>query len=192
MPRERVRSTLLAIDHADRCPTDEPGLPERLHGLLRRASARDDVLDEAHLFPGLELAFDPVLGPVALRLFADDEERQAAGERGRRSEGDRPELGPRESPRVRRGLADPGCYPLAQLAQEVGPRLEAVLVQVVPLAPARTQDEVSFEERVFAEQACELCVRHPRAAASARRASGSSRSPSGEPGSSETIEPSAK
>ena len=45
---------------------------------------------------------------------------------------------------------------------------------------------------MLAETACELCVRHPRAAASARRASGSSRSPSADPASRETIEPSAK
>ena len=71
-------------------------------------------------------------------------------------------------------------------------RLEAVLVQVVGRLLARAEDEVPFEKGVLAKPAGELGVCHPRAAARTRRAIGRSRSPSGDPGTNEIIEPSAK
>jgi hypothetical protein len=192
LSRESVRPTLLPVDHADRGSADEPRLSEGVHRLLGCAPTGDDILDEADLFAGIELALDAPLGPVALRLLADDEERKAPGEGGRRGQGDRTELGPGQAPRFGGRLGDACRDPLAELTEQVRPRLEPVLVQVVAGSPPLAQHEIPFEERVLAEEACELCVRHPRAAASARRASGSSRSPSEEPDSSETIEPSAK
>ena len=71
-------------------------------------------------------------------------------------------------------------------------RLEAVLVEVVRRPAPRPEEKVSLEKRVVAEPAGELRVGHPRAEPRMRRAMGRSRSPSGEPGVNETIEPSAK
>ncbi len=83
--------------------------------------------------------------------------------------------------------------PLADRAEQVGPRLEAVLVEVVAGALPGAEDEVALEVRVLDERARErIVLAHLRAAASACRASGSSRSASGEPSTNETIDPSPK
>src|SRR5262249_61830707 len=49
-PRERVRTTLLAIDDADRGPAREARFPERLDRLHRGTAGGDHVLDEADAF----------------------------------------------------------------------------------------------------------------------------------------------
>ena len=78
---------------------------------------------------------------------------------------------------------------LSQRSEEVRTRLEPVLVEVVPGPLARPKDEVAFEVRVLAECALQLVVGQ-RAARRSSRASGSSRSASGDPFDSEIIEPS--
>src|SRR5919198_3014058 len=75
MAREGVRSTLLAVDNADRRPALEAGLAERVNGLHDFAARGHDVLDEADGFARLEHALDPVSRPVLLRVLANDEER---------------------------------------------------------------------------------------------------------------------
>ena len=118
----------------------------------RGAAGGDDVLDEADPLALLEHALEPVRGAVLLRLLAHDQERQAGRERRRRGERDRAELGPGEARRVGLVLATASRDPLAERAEQLGPRLEAVLVEVVARAAARAQDEVALEVRVLAER----------------------------------------
>ena len=66
--------------------------------------------------------------------------------------GDRAELGPGEPHRVRLVLGDRRGDPLAERPEQLGPRLEAVLVEVVARAPARAEDEVALEVGVLAER----------------------------------------
>ena len=76
---------------------------------------------------------------------------------------------------------------LAEGGEEVGPGLEAVLVQVVARAAARAQDEVALEVRDLAD----LRPERRHLAARRLRASGSRRSASGVPSAIEIIEPSS-
>ena len=125
--------------------------------------------------PGLELALEPVLGAVALRLLADDEEREAPT-RARPTPRARPRRAPGPASRVARRArtrAHRAAIRSPSSAQEVGPRLEAVLVQVVARAPPRAQHEVALEERVLAEQALASSASViPAPTARTRRASG--------------------
>src|SRR3712207_5732881 len=75
LPRERVDSSLLAIDHAHRVAALETGRPERVHGGERGAARGDDVLDEADALTGVEEPLEAVRRAVALRLLAHDQER---------------------------------------------------------------------------------------------------------------------
>ena len=59
-------------------------------------------------------------------------------------------------------LADLRREPLAERAQQVGSRLEAVLVEVVARAPAAPEDEVALEIRVLAAARVRKLVRRPR------------------------------
>src|SRR2546421_144726 len=94
-------------------------------------------------------------------------------------------------------IDDADCRPDGQagveLRQDVGPRLEAILVQVVGRALAGAQQEVPLEIRVLAQSELQVVVRQvPRVLRMTSRASGSSRSAPGEPFVSESIEPSSK
>ena len=94
------------------------GLAQGLDRLDRRAAGGDDVLDEADaLALGSNDAFEPVGGAVALRLLADDQERQPACERRRGRERHRAELGRREPHGVRLVLGDRGRDRLAERAR---------------------------------------------------------------------------
>jgi hypothetical protein len=152
-------SALLAIDDADRGSALQAGLPKRLDGLHGRASGGHHVLHETHSFAGLELAFEAFGRTVVLRLLAHDHERQAGMERRRGKQRDGSELGAREPGRVGLGLRDGVSDPGAERLQQLRPRLEAVLVQVVARAPARAQYEVALEVGVLDERGLELRVR---------------------------------
>src|SRR5438105_11033617 len=183
---ELVDAALLAVDHAHRSSADEPLLTQRFDRRDQGAARGDHVLDDADLLAGFELALDPPRRPVALRLLADEQEREPRRERPRRSEHDRAELGAREARRVRSMLADHVRDQLAQLPQQLRPRLEAVLVEVVRRALPRAEHEVALEVGMTADRRGELVGAH-----SAARAISSSRSASG-PSSSESIEPSSQ
>ena len=99
--RQRVRSALLAIDHADGRSARQTGRAEGLDGLDRGPSRGDHVLDQAHSLARLEGALQPVFGAVSLGLLAHDQERQPRGERGRRGERNRAELGAGEPDGIR-------------------------------------------------------------------------------------------
>jgi len=157
---ERILPTLLAVDDADRRADLKPGLPERLHGLDRCARRGHDVLDEAHALAHFEGAFEPVRGAVALRVLADDQERSARCERGRSRESNGAELGPGEAGRLRLVLANGRGDQVTERPEQLGPSLEAVLVEVVPRAPARAQQEVALEVCVLAERRAELVAVH--------------------------------
>ncbi len=159
----------------------------------RGPSRGDDVLHEARELALLEDPFEPVPRPVALGLLADDQEREPGGERGRRGERDRAELGACEAHGagldILHGLGDL----LAERAEQVGPRLEPVLVEVVLRAAARAEEEVALEVGVVAERGRECVPVHAqRVAASSSRACASNLSAPGWPAESETIEPSRK
>ena len=90
-------------------------------------------------------------------------------------------------------LANRRSKALADRPEQVRPRLEAVLVEVVARAATGTKDEVPLEVGVLAERSAKLGVVHPpRAAESAARASGSRRPASGAPLERDCIEPSSK
>src|SRR6266508_4785323 len=128
--RERVYSPLLAVDDAQGRTALQAGLAKRLHSADRRASGRDDVLDEADALARIEDALDPLRSPVLLRLLPDDEERQTRGQRRGGREGNGSELGAGEPGSLRLPLTDRLRQPLAERPEEVGLSLEAVLVQV--------------------------------------------------------------
>ena len=82
---------------------------------------------------------------------------------------------------------------LAERGQQLRPRLEAVLVEVVARAAARAEDEVALEVGVLAERGAELVALHGRGGAQrvarVERAAGP---PRASRCASETSEPSAK
>jgi hypothetical protein len=194
-PGERVLAALLAIDDADGSVALEPGRPQGVDGVSGRAARRDDVLDEADPLAREELALELPLRAVALGLFPHDQERKAGGEGRGRRERDRPQLRAGDADGRRRDLADPGREPLAEGGEQVGPRLEAVLVEVIARPLAGAEDEVALEVRVLADPPGELGVREGvaqlRACQRTRRATGSKRPASSEPSGNVTIEPSA-
>src|SRR5436305_1780018 len=191
--RESIGSTLLAIDHADRRAYDETGLADRRDRLHERAPRGHDVLHEAHELALFEGALEPVRGAVGLRLVADDHERQPACQRGRRGERHGAEHRRGEAHGLGLVVADGGGDPLAERGQEVRPRLEAELVEVVARALARAQDEVALEVGRQDDGLAELRLVHTwRAANRTWRANGSRRAASAEPASNVTKEPSSK
>src|SRR6266508_1969814 len=188
MGGQSLCSTLLPVDHADGRLHGQAGLAERIHGPEERAAGRDDVLHEAHAIP-----FDPIEGPVVLCRLAHDQEGKPRGERARRSERDGAELGPSEPNRLRLELLHCLLNALAERRQQVRPRLEAILVEGVPGASARPEDEIALEVGVLAERELQLVVgQAPRAWLMIWRARGSSRSAPGVPFVSDSIEPSSK
>jgi hypothetical protein len=193
-PGERVLPALLAIDDADGRVALEAGRPQGVDGLGGRTAGRDDVLDETHPLAREELALELPLGAVALGLLPHDQERKVGGEGGGRRERDRPQLGAGDADGRRRDLADPPGKPLPEGGEQVGPRLEAVLVEVVARPLAGAEDEVALEVGVLADSPGELGVREGaqlRACQRTRRATGSKRAASSEPSGNVTIDPSA-
>src|SRR3990172_4876386 len=163
--RESLAPALFPVDDADRRPALELGAAEGLDRLRGRATAGDDVLDEADDLPRPEHALEQAAGAVALRLLAHDQEGEPGLERRGGGQRDRPELGACEERRVRLLLAGLRGDPLPERPQEVGAGLEAVLVEVVARAPAGAQNEVALEVRVLADQPGELEVVQRSAAA---------------------------
>src|SRR5262249_56148935 len=84
---------------------------------------------------------------VVLGRAAQDQERQAARQGGRRGQGDRAELRACEPPGLRLVLANGRRDRPPERPEQIGARLEPVFVQVVPGAPARPEDEVALEVR---------------------------------------------
>src|SRR6186997_1438087 len=190
--RQSVDPALLAIDHADRDSALQTGFANRIQSLDGGSAGGDDVLDEADTLTRLERSLEPVRGSVLLGFVADDQEREARGQGGRRGQDDRSQLGARNPHRFGLVLCDRRRDVLAEHGQEVRLGLEPVLVEVVARAPARTEEEVALEVGVLPDGCGELLPFHERAARSASYAGDSRRAASGEALSSVTIEPSAK
>src|SRR5712692_2568156 len=145
VPRQLVHAPLFAVDDADRGAADQARLAYGLYSRNRCTARGYDVLDEAHGLPRLEHALEPIVRPVALRLLADDQEREARFEGRGRDERDGAQFWAREPDGLRLVLAHFARDPLAERAQQLGSRLEAVLVEVVRRAPAAAEDEVALE-----------------------------------------------
>src|SRR5947209_8771282 len=160
MPRELVHTALFAVDDADRRAAGEPRLAQGLDGRKSRAAGGDDVLDEANALSRLERALQAICGSVVLCVLAHDEERQSRLERCGGGECDGAELRTGDPHGLGIVLADLRSKPLAKRAKKVGPRLEAVLVEVIARAAAAAQDEVPLEVRVLLERAPQLVVVH--------------------------------
>src|SRR5512146_1996043 len=192
MTGKLVDAPLFTVHNAYGVADDEARVAQRLHRVEQRAAARDDVLDDADRLARLEDALDPVRGPVVLRGLADEQERQPAGQRGGGGQRDGAELRRGQAHGVRLVLGDDLRDPLAERLQQLRPGLEAVLVEVVLGAAARAEHEVALQERVLADPVAKGGVLHARTRSSTSCASGSSRSASGEPSASESIEPSSK
>src|SRR6266542_1299588 len=75
--RERVRSALLAVDHADRFAAFQTRFAEGLYRLRGLPPEGHDVLHEADELTLLELTLEAVSRAVLLRLLADDQEGEA-------------------------------------------------------------------------------------------------------------------
>src|SRR6266498_5269715 len=192
-PRERVRSAFLPVDHADGRSDPQAGLAERFDSLHSGTARGDHVLDQADELAFLKEALEPVPRPVVLRLLAHDQERQAGRERGRRDQGNCAQLGTGEPLGLGLELARRLCDASAEGAEQLGPGLEAILVEVVTRAASGAQDEVALEVGVLPQRRPQLAWLHQlRAVASSSRAWPSKRSASAEPSVSETIEPSPK
>ena len=115
----------------------------------------------------------------------------SAGPRRRTGcECDRAELRTCQEARVGRMLGHLHSDQLAEWPEQLGARLEAVLVEVVPRALTGTQQEVALEVGVLAQRRAQLVPSH-RHRCRISRASGRSRAASAEPFASETIEPSS-
>src|SRR5215208_1861546 len=191
MSGELIGAALLPIHDADGGAHPQAGLPKGRDGLQRGPSRGDDVLDEADRLALLELALEAVPRPVRLRLGAHDHEGETRGQRGRGGQRDGAELGACQPRRIRLGLAYPCPYPASELAEQLRPRLEAVLVEVIARAAAGAEHEVALEQRVAANRLAELVVGHARpVAAIALPARASMRRACGVPRSSDSIEPS--
>src|SRR4029453_12527244 len=160
VPGKLIDSALLAIDDADGGPALQAGFAKCSDRSERRSTRRYDVLDEANPLAGLEHPFEPVTGPVALRFLPYDQKRQARRQRGRRDESDSSQLGAGEPGRLGGGLGDTVGNARADRLQQVRPRLEAVLVQVVGGATTRAKHEVPLEIRVLPDRVTKLVGGH--------------------------------
>src|SRR4051812_10019182 len=145
MTGQLVDAALLAVDDADRVRNLQSGSPQRLDRLDRGAARGDDVLDETHALTLAVHALELIGRPVALRLLADDQERQPACKRRGRGQRDGSELGPGQAIGGGLVLADRCGDRLAEWTEQVGPRLEPVLVEVVLRAAAGAEQEVALE-----------------------------------------------
>src|SRR5215211_8237514 len=131
MARQSVRSTLLAIDHADRRSALETCLTQRLDGVDRGSARCHHVLDQAYALPRFERAFEAVRSSIALRFLAHDQEGHPRCECRRRGERDRAELRARDPNGVRLVVRDRSRNSLAERSEHFWTRLEEVLVEVV-------------------------------------------------------------
>ena len=145
-------AALFAVDDADRRPHRQAGFTQCCDRIEQRSSGGDHVLHEAHALSFFVGAFEAIRGAVLLGRLAHDHERQTGGEGAGGGKRDRPELGPGEPSGLRLELRHGRRDPLAECAEQVRPRLEAVFVEVVPGALARTKEEVAFEIGVLAQR----------------------------------------
>ena len=150
--RQGVGSALLAIHHADCDSALEAGFAKRIERLDGGSARGNDVLDEADALARLVRTLEAVRSPVVLRLLADDQERNAGGERRGRGEGDGSQFRAGEPHRLRLVLGNRRSDVLAEGRQQVRLGLEAVLVEVVARAAAGSEDEVALEVRVLADR----------------------------------------
>ena len=129
--------------------------------------------------PRLADAFEAVGGAVVLGGLADDQKRKTGRERRSSGESDGAELGAGEAVGVGLVLANRLRERRAERPQEVGLRLEAVLVEVVLRAAPGAEEEVALEVGRLAQAAGELGSVHAGDRSSC--AIGRSRSASGVP-----------
>src|SRR5439155_5543954 len=178
---KRIGSALLAIDDANRRSHGQTGVAQRLDRLQESAAGSYDVLDEADGFTLGVHTLEAVRSAVLLRGLANDQKREPGSERSRGRERDGAKLGPGQTRRLRLEVVHRARDPLTERRQDVGPRLEAVFVQVVTRPLSRAQQEVALEIGVLAERELQLVVGQvPRVLRMTSRASGRSRSAPGE------------
>src|SRR5207248_11072437 len=77
VPAHLVDAPLFPIDDTDRGTAAEARFAERLDGRQGRTARGDDVLDETDALARVEGALEPLVRGVALRVLADDQERQS-------------------------------------------------------------------------------------------------------------------
>ena len=166
----------------------ETDVPEGRHGLGEGATGSDDVLHKAHEFPGAygpSMRFAVPYSFVSPRTMMKGRSDAIAAEAASATA---PRAGPARPHDLWLDLPGSVREPHTELPQQLRLGLEAVLVEVVGRAPAGAEDEVAFEQRVLDEEA-DLEDAVIRADASVAASTRSSRS--GEPGSSDTVEPSS-
>lgn len=142
---KRSRAALLAVDHDQRAQHLRAGFAEHLDGSQRSAGGRHYVLHEHHAIAGLKRAFDPFQRAVVLGLFdPHDQRRHSRVQREGRDQ--------RHSPKHRASQAlhavrQSRCHLGGDAPQQLGPRREQILIEVVVAASARAQKEIAPQQR---------------------------------------------
>src|SRR2546425_4171983 len=93
---ERFLAALLPVDHRDDVLDPRTVRPQPVDGTPQGAASRDDVFDEQHAVPAVQLSLEVFLRPVLLRGFPHHEERLSAREADRGGDRHGAELDPRD------------------------------------------------------------------------------------------------
>src|SRR6266849_403929 len=139
-----VLTTLAAIEDHDEMNHVDARVAQHPRRAQRVAAGGDNVFDHRDPFARFEPTFDLLRGAVALRLFADEDQRQARLHRDRAPQEHGAKLGCREA--LRLSWHQPGEL-LAQPAQKGWIGFEQELVEVTVRAFSRPKDEIAFEVR---------------------------------------------
>ena len=179
MAGERIRSSLFAVDDADRGVHDETDVAQRRDRVEQRAAGCDDVLDEAHALALLVRALEPVRRAVLLCLLADDQERQARTRATRRPRARRRRARARRaaSRRARAPARSPRCARRSAAAARAASR--SGTCRGSSATACRSAGESRLRDtRARRAPRRAVGVAHERTAASASCASGQQRSAS--------------
>src|SRR2546422_3170290 len=93
---ERFLAALLPVDHRDDVLDPRTVRPQPVDGASQGAAGRDDVFDEQHAVPAVQLSLEVFLRPVLLRGFPNHKERLSAREADRGGDRHGAELDPRD------------------------------------------------------------------------------------------------
>src|SRR5947208_14968168 len=89
---EQQLAAFFSVDDADAVLDHGPVSAEPFDRTPERAAGSDDVLDEEHAVPAIQLPFELFFRPVFLRSLAHHDVRLAARQADRGGHGDRAEL----------------------------------------------------------------------------------------------------
>src|SRR5712691_1652810 len=132
---ERFLAALLPVDHRHDVLDPRAVRPQPVDGASQGAAGRDDVLDEEHAVPAVQLPLEVFLRPVLLRGFPHHEERLPAREADRGGDRHSAELDSRDPV----GTACVRCHGVPDRPEEFRIRDRPLDVDVVRRRLARRQ-----------------------------------------------------